>query len=152
PGWQRHRWPRVGHGNGQAHPCGGGSARDDRCLQLPGGGWGQGGGRRQPPARCGGSRPPAPVLPSPFAAERPRSAAPLAPRSLPAAASGWAIMKPPPFDYVRAATLAEAHAVLAAEGADARVIAGGQTLVPMLSMRLARPKVLVDIMHLRELA
>jgi 2-furoyl-CoA dehydrogenase FAD binding subunit len=61
-------------------------------------------------------------------------------------------MKPPRFDYVRAATLAEAHAVLAAEGADARVIAGGQTLVPMLSMRLARPKVLVDIMHLRELA
>ena len=60
-------------------------------------------------------------------------------------------MKPAPFDYVRAATLAEAHAVLAAEGADARVIAGGQTLVPMLSMRLARPKVLVDIMRLGEL-
>jgi len=61
-------------------------------------------------------------------------------------------MKPPRFDYVRAASLAEAHAVLAAEGAVARVIAGGQTLIPMLSMRLARPKVLVDIMHLRELA
>ena len=60
-------------------------------------------------------------------------------------------MKPAPFDYVRAATLAEAHAVLAAEGADARVIAGGQTLVPMLSMRLARPRVLVDVMGLREL-
>ncbi len=60
-------------------------------------------------------------------------------------------MKPPRFDYVRAGTVAEAHAVLAAEGADARVIAGGQTLVPMLSMRLARPKVLVDIMRLPEL-
>jgi 2-furoyl-CoA dehydrogenase FAD binding subunit len=60
-------------------------------------------------------------------------------------------MKPPRFDYVRAATLAEAHAVLAAEGADARIIAGGQTLVPMLSMRLARPRVLVDIMRLGEL-
>jgi 2-furoyl-CoA dehydrogenase FAD binding subunit len=60
-------------------------------------------------------------------------------------------MKPPRFDYVRAATLAEAHAVLAAEGADACVLAGGQTLVPMLSMRLARPKVLVDIMHIDEL-
>lgn len=60
-------------------------------------------------------------------------------------------MKPPRFDYVRADSLAEAHAVLAAEGADACVIAGGQTLVPMLSMRLARPKVLVDIMGLREL-
>jgi 2-furoyl-CoA dehydrogenase FAD binding subunit len=61
-------------------------------------------------------------------------------------------MKPPRFDYVRAASLAEAHAVLAAEGAVAHIIAGGQTLIPMLSMRLARPKVLVDIMHLRELA
>ncbi|MBX9587775.1 MAG: FAD binding domain-containing protein [Hyphomonadaceae bacterium] len=61
-------------------------------------------------------------------------------------------MKPPPFDYVRAATLAEAHAVLATEGTDARIIAGGQTLVPMLSMRLARPRVLIDIMRLPELA
>jgi len=61
-------------------------------------------------------------------------------------------VKPARFDYVRAATLAEAHAVLAAEGSDARVIAGGQSLVPMLSMRLARPRVLVDIMRLPELA
>jgi 2-furoyl-CoA dehydrogenase FAD binding subunit len=56
-------------------------------------------------------------------------------------------VKPPRFDYVCAETLAEAHSVLAAEGGDARVMAGGQTLVPMLSMRLARPKVLVDIMR-----
>lgn len=56
-------------------------------------------------------------------------------------------MKPAPFDYVRAETLAEAHDVLAAEGSDAAVIAGGQTLVPLLSMRMARPKVVVDIMH-----
>lgn len=61
-------------------------------------------------------------------------------------------MKPAPFDYVRAETLAEAHDVLAAEGSDAAVIAGGQTLVPLLSMRMARPKVVVDIMRLRELA
>ena len=60
-------------------------------------------------------------------------------------------MKPSRFDYIRAETLAEAHAALAAEGNDARVIAGGQTLLPMLSMRLARPKVLVDIMRLPEL-
>jgi 2-furoyl-CoA dehydrogenase FAD binding subunit len=60
-------------------------------------------------------------------------------------------MKPARFDYVRADSLAEAHAVLAAEGAHARVIAGGQTLVPMLSMRLARPKTLIDIMGVREL-
>ena len=61
-------------------------------------------------------------------------------------------MKPPRLDYLRAGTLAEAHATLAAEGEDARIIAGGQSLVPMLSMRMARPKVLIDIMHLPELA
>lgn len=61
-------------------------------------------------------------------------------------------MKPAPFDYVRADSLREAHDVLAAERGEARVIAGGQTLVPMLSMRLARPTVLIDIMRLRELA
>jgi 2-furoyl-CoA dehydrogenase FAD binding subunit len=61
-------------------------------------------------------------------------------------------MKPAPFDYVRAQTIAEAHEILAAERGDARVLAGGQTLVPMLSMRLARPKVVVDIMRLPELA
>ncbi len=61
-------------------------------------------------------------------------------------------MKPARFDYVRAETLAEAHDVLAAEGGDASIIAGGQTLVPLLSMRMARPSVLVDIMHLPELA
>jgi 2-furoyl-CoA dehydrogenase FAD binding subunit len=60
-------------------------------------------------------------------------------------------MKPPRFDYVRAESRPEVLQVLAAEGADARVIAGGQTLVPMLSMRLARPKVLIDIMGLPEL-
>ena len=60
-------------------------------------------------------------------------------------------MKPAPFDYVRAGTLAEAHEVLAAEGGDAAILAGGQSLAPLLSMRMARPKVLVDIMHVEEL-
>jgi 2-furoyl-CoA dehydrogenase FAD binding subunit len=60
-------------------------------------------------------------------------------------------MKPARFDYIRAASLAEAHAALAADGGDARIIAGGQTLVPMLSMRLARPEVLVDIMGIEKL-
>lgn len=60
-------------------------------------------------------------------------------------------MKPAPFDYVRAETLEEAHAVLSEEGGDASVIAGGQTLVPLLSMRMARPNVLVDIMHIAQL-
>jgi 2-furoyl-CoA dehydrogenase FAD binding subunit len=61
-------------------------------------------------------------------------------------------MKPPRFDYIRAESLAEVHAALAADGADARIIAGGQSLVPMLSMRLAAPKVLIDIMHLPALS
>jgi 2-furoyl-CoA dehydrogenase FAD binding subunit len=61
-------------------------------------------------------------------------------------------MKPAAFDYVRAETLAEVHDVLATEGDDARVLAGGQTLVPMLAMRLARPKVVIDIMRLPELS
>ncbi len=60
-------------------------------------------------------------------------------------------MKPAPFDYLRAASLAEAHGALAEAGSDAAVVAGGQTLVPLLSMRLARPKVLLDIMHIKEL-
>jgi 2-furoyl-CoA dehydrogenase FAD binding subunit len=61
-------------------------------------------------------------------------------------------MKPPRFDYIRADSLAEVHEALAANGADARIIAGGQSLVPMLSMRLAAPKVLIDVMHLPALA
>jgi len=60
-------------------------------------------------------------------------------------------MKPAPFDYVRADTLVEACKLLAADE-DARLIAGGQTLVPMLAMRLARPAKLIDILRLPELA
>ena len=57
-------------------------------------------------------------------------------------------MKPTAFDYVRAESLGEALDVLAAEGADTNILAGGQTLVPMLSMRMARPHVVLDIMRL----
>jgi carbon-monoxide dehydrogenase medium subunit len=53
-------------------------------------------------------------------------------------------VKPAPFDYVRPSTLAEAVELLAAS-ADAKVLAGGQSLVPLLSMRLAAPALLVDI-------
>jgi 2-furoyl-CoA dehydrogenase FAD binding subunit len=53
-----------------------------------------------------------------------------------------ALLRPPEHE------LAEAHAVPAAEGADASVIAGGQSLLPLLSFRLARPKVVVDIMRI----
>jgi CO/xanthine dehydrogenase FAD-binding subunit len=60
-------------------------------------------------------------------------------------------MKPAPFEYVRPDTLAQACALLAGD-VDARLIAGGQTLVPMLAMRLARPTKLIDILRLPELA
>jgi CO/xanthine dehydrogenase FAD-binding subunit len=60
-------------------------------------------------------------------------------------------MKPAPFDYVRPDSLAQACELLAADE-DARLIAGGQTLVPMLAMRLARPAKLIDILRLSELA
>lgn len=56
-------------------------------------------------------------------------------------------MKPAPFDYVAAETVREVHTVLAAEAGEACVLAGGQSLIPMLAMRLARPKVVVDIMR-----
>jgi CO/xanthine dehydrogenase FAD-binding subunit len=60
-------------------------------------------------------------------------------------------MKPAPFAYVRPQSLVEV-CVLLADDEDARVIAGGQTLVPMLAMRLARPATLIDILRLPELA
>jgi CO/xanthine dehydrogenase FAD-binding subunit len=59
-------------------------------------------------------------------------------------------MKPAPFDYVRPDSLAEACQLLASDQ-DARIIAGGQTLIPMLAMRLARPTKLIDILRLKEL-
>lgn len=59
-------------------------------------------------------------------------------------------MKPAPFDYVRAETMEEAVSVLHEEGGDARILAGGQSLMPMLNMRLARPAVVVDIGHLKD--
>ncbi len=54
-------------------------------------------------------------------------------------------MKPAPFDYVRAGSLEEALAALAEGGDDAKPLAGGQSLVPALSMRLVRPSLLVDL-------
>lgn len=60
-------------------------------------------------------------------------------------------MKLPPLDYFCPATLFEAIAVLAAHGGNARVIAGGQSLMPMLAFRLAAPDLLVDIGRLPDL-
>ncbi|MGX1308084.1 2-furoyl-CoA dehydrogenase FAD binding subunit [Amorphus suaedae] len=61
-------------------------------------------------------------------------------------------MKPAAFDYLKAESVAEAAEALAEAGEDGRVLAGGQSLMPMLNMRLARPSLLVDIMGLDELA
>jgi 2-furoyl-CoA dehydrogenase FAD binding subunit len=60
-------------------------------------------------------------------------------------------MKPAAFDYLRAGTVGEVLDALAQQGGDARVLAGGQSLMAMLNMRLARPKLLIDIMRLTEL-
>src|SRR6266545_3774326 len=61
-------------------------------------------------------------------------------------------MKPPAFTYHRPATVPDALAVLAEVGGDGKVLAGGQSLVPVLNMRLAAPAHLVDINRLAELA
>src|SRR6202045_4783843 len=60
-------------------------------------------------------------------------------------------MKPAAFDYIRAEHLDEALDVLGREGSDARIMAGGQSLMAMLNMRLAKPRTLIDIMRLPEL-
>jgi carbon-monoxide dehydrogenase medium subunit len=57
-------------------------------------------------------------------------------------------VKSAPFEYLAPATLDAAVGALAGEGGDAKVLAGGQSLIPMLALRLARPTVLVDINHI----
>ena len=54
-------------------------------------------------------------------------------------------MKAAPFDYARPATVTEAVALLSETGDEAKVLAGGQSLIPVLAMRLGRPAMLVDI-------
>ena len=61
-------------------------------------------------------------------------------------------MKPAAFEYVRPDTLAEAVEALAEHGDRAKILAGGQSLVPALNMRISRPEVLVDINRLSELS
>jgi aerobic carbon-monoxide dehydrogenase medium subunit len=56
-------------------------------------------------------------------------------------------VKPPAFRYHRPGTVEEALDVLGGLGADAKVLAGGQSLVPLMSMRLAAPAHLVDVNH-----
>jgi CO/xanthine dehydrogenase FAD-binding subunit len=54
-------------------------------------------------------------------------------------------MKPPVFDYIAATSIGMAVAALAEAGGEAKVLAGGQSLMPMLNFRLLRPSILIDI-------
>src|SRR6266581_2422457 len=60
-------------------------------------------------------------------------------------------MKPPVFDYFRPASVAEAAALLAGHAGEAKILAGGQSLVPLLNFRMLRPGVLIDVNRLTEL-
>ncbi|MDQ1005167.1 2-furoyl-CoA dehydrogenase FAD binding subunit [Neobacillus niacini] len=60
-------------------------------------------------------------------------------------------MKPPKFDYYKPTTLSEALDLLEEIGDDGKIIAGGQSLVPIMNMRLASPKCIIDINGLNEL-
>ena len=61
-------------------------------------------------------------------------------------------MIPSKFEYVRPRSLDEAFAALAEHGDDAKILAGGHSLIPMMKLRLAEPGVLVDISRLPDLA
>ena len=60
-------------------------------------------------------------------------------------------MKLPPFEYACPTTIAEAVALLASHDGEAKVLAGGQSLVPMLAFRIASPSLLVDLRKLSKL-
>jgi aerobic carbon-monoxide dehydrogenase medium subunit len=60
-------------------------------------------------------------------------------------------MYPATFDYVRPSTLDEAVALLARHGDAAKILAGGHSLIPAMKLRLARPKIVVDISRLGQL-
>src|SRR5262245_1318985 len=61
-------------------------------------------------------------------------------------------MKPPRFDYVAPKSLDEALTSLAQHGASAKILAGGQSLIPLLNFRLSHPEVLIDINRIADLA
>ncbi len=60
-------------------------------------------------------------------------------------------MKPPPFEYADPRTVEETVALLGQYGDEAEVLAGGQSLVPLLNFRLARPRYLIDVNRVAEL-
>jgi carbon-monoxide dehydrogenase medium subunit len=61
-------------------------------------------------------------------------------------------MKPPPFVYTAPGTIDEAVEIKAANGDEAAVLAGGQSLIPLMSLRLATPSVLIDLNGVEELS
>jgi len=61
-------------------------------------------------------------------------------------------MKPPPFDYMDPRSLDEAVGLLAEHGDEGKILAGGQSLVPLLNFRLAQPSVIVDVNRVVELS
>jgi carbon-monoxide dehydrogenase medium subunit len=61
-------------------------------------------------------------------------------------------VKPPKFDYHAPASVEEALALLARYGGDAKILAGGQSLVPLLNFRLSRPAALIDLNRISDLA
>jgi 2-furoyl-CoA dehydrogenase FAD binding subunit len=60
-------------------------------------------------------------------------------------------MKPRAFEYIRPTSVEEVVEVLARHGDEARVLAGGQSLIPMMNFRLLTPAAVVDVRHIREL-
>lgn len=61
-------------------------------------------------------------------------------------------MKPPPFEYLSVDSVQAATAALAGANGDGKLLAGGQSLMPMLNFRLLRPSVLIDINRIPGLA
>ena len=61
-------------------------------------------------------------------------------------------MKPAPFDYICPETLEEALSLLARIGGEAKVIAGGQSLIPAMNFRIFQPKILIDLNRIQELS
>ena len=60
-------------------------------------------------------------------------------------------MKPAPFEYAAPRSIGEALALLRTQDGEAKILAGGQSLMPLLAMRLARPSLLVDLGHIEGL-
>jgi CO/xanthine dehydrogenase FAD-binding subunit len=61
-------------------------------------------------------------------------------------------MKPAAFDYYAPTTIDDVMVLLRRHGSDARLLAGGQTLLPMMNFRLAAPEVIIDLNRIPELA